>query len=44
MRKLSLRIGAKLGISALVGLILVAGMVGNQARVNRLTQDLMSKA
>jgi methyl-accepting chemotaxis protein len=44
MRKWNIQIGAKLGVSALVGLALVAGMVGNQARVNRLTHDLMSKA
>jgi methyl-accepting chemotaxis protein len=44
MRKLNIRIGTKLGISALVGLLLVAGMIGNQAQVNRVTRDLMSKA
>src|SRR5262245_24056872 len=44
MRKMKVRIGTKLGVSAFIGLVLVAGMVGNQARVNRLTQDLMKKA
>ncbi len=44
MFKLKMRIGTKLGYSAFVGLVLVAGMVGNQARVNRLTQDLISQA
>ncbi len=44
MRRLNVRIGARLGIFAFVGLILVAGMVGNQARVNGLTRDLMNKA
>src|SRR5436853_4064384 len=34
MQKLKLRIGTKLGLSAVVGLALVAAMVGNQARVN----------
>src|SRR6185295_13381345 len=37
-------IGIKLGFSALIGLVLVAGMVGNQARVNWLTHDLANKA
>jgi methyl-accepting chemotaxis protein len=44
MRNLKIRIGTKLGLSALAGLMLVAGMVGNQARVNRLTSDLMQQA
>ena len=44
MRKFKIRIGIKVGSSALVGLVLVAGMVWNQARVNRLTQDLISQA
>ena len=44
MRHLKIRIGTKLGVSAFVGLVLVAGMVGNQARVNRVTQDLMNQA
>jgi hypothetical protein len=44
MRKFKIRIGIKVGSSALVGLILVAGTVWNQARVNRLTQDLISQA
>jgi methyl-accepting chemotaxis protein len=44
MRKLKIRIGTKLGISAFVGLVLVAGMVGNQARVNKVTHELMNKA
>jgi hypothetical protein len=40
---LKFRIGTKLGFSALVGLILVGGMVGNQARVTRLTHDLIGE-
>jgi methyl-accepting chemotaxis protein len=44
MRKLKIRIGTKLGLSALAGLALVAAMVGNQARVNRLSSDLMRQA
>src|SRR6476661_6442130 len=44
MRKFKIRIGVKVGSSALVGLILVAGTVWNQARVNRLTQDLIGQA
>ena len=44
MHKLKIRIGTKLGVSAFVGLVLVAGMVGNQARVNKVTHDLMNKA
>jgi methyl-accepting chemotaxis protein len=44
MRKLKLRIGTKLGLSAVVGLVLVAAMVGNQARVNRVTHELMKRA
>jgi hypothetical protein len=44
MLKAKIRIGTKLGLSALAGLMLVAGMVGNQAHVNRLTHDLMSQA
>jgi methyl-accepting chemotaxis protein len=44
MRKFKIGIGIKVGSSALVGLVLVAGMVWNQARVNRLTQDLISQA
>ena len=44
MRKLKIRIGTKLGVSAFVGLVLVAGMVGNQARVNKVTHELMKKA
>src|SRR5437660_516653 len=43
MRRLKIRIGTKLGLSALVGLVLVAGMVGNQARVNMLTHDHIAK-
>ena len=41
---MKIRIGTKLGVSALVGLILVVGMVSNQARVNRVTHDLTKKA
>jgi methyl-accepting chemotaxis protein len=37
-------IGTKLGISAFVSLVLVGGMVGNQARVNRLTHELISES
>ena len=44
MRKFKIRIGVKVGSSALVGLILVAGTVWNQARVSRLTQDLIGQA
>jgi methyl-accepting chemotaxis protein len=44
MSKLKIRIGTKLGVSAFVGLVLVAGMVGNQARVNKVTHELMNKA
>jgi len=44
MGKFKIRIGIKVGASALVGLILIAGMVWNQGRVNRLTQDLISQA
>ena len=44
MRKFKIRIGTKVGSSAFVGLVLVAGMVWNQARVTRLTQDLISQA
>jgi len=44
MRKFKIRIGTKIGSSALVGLVLVAGMVWNQARVNRLTQSLIGQA
>ena len=44
MQKLKLRIGTKLGLSAVVGLALVAAMVGNQARVNRVTHELMNRA
>jgi methyl-accepting chemotaxis protein len=44
MRKLKIRIGTKLGVSAFVGLVLVSGMVGNQARVNKVTHELMNKA
>ena len=34
----------RLGRAAFAGLVLVGGMVGNQARVNSLTRDLMSQA
>ena len=44
MRILKIRIGTKLGVSAFIGLVLVAGMVGNQARVNKVTRELMNKA
>ena len=44
MRRFNFGIGIKLGFSALIGLVLVAGMVGNQARVNWLTHDLANKA
>ncbi len=44
MRRLKIRIGTKLGLSAFVGLVLVTAMVGNQARVNRITHDLMNRA
>jgi methyl-accepting chemotaxis protein len=44
MRKFKIRIGIKVGSSALIGLVLVAGMVWNQTRVNRLTQGLISQA
>jgi methyl-accepting chemotaxis protein len=43
MLKLNIRIGTKLGLSALIGLVLVAGMVGNQARVNVLTHKLFDR-
>jgi methyl-accepting chemotaxis protein len=41
MDRLKIRIGTKLGASALIGLILVAGMVGNQARVNQITRGMI---
>lgn len=44
VQRLRIRIGTKLGLSAFAGLVLVAGMVGNQARVNRVTNDLMHQA
>ena len=44
MRKFKIRIGTKVGSSALVGVVLVAGMVWNQTRVSGLTQDLISQA
>ena len=44
MRRLKIRIGTKLGLSAFVGLVLVTAMVGNQARVNRITHDLLNRA
>ena len=44
MRKFNIRIGSKLGCSACVGLALVGGMVGNHARVNGLTHDLIAQA
>lgn len=44
MRKPKIRIATKLGISAVIGLVLVASMVGNQARVNWVTQDLTKRA
>jgi methyl-accepting chemotaxis protein len=44
VRKIKIRIGTKLGISALVGVILVASMVINQARVNQVTRELMKMA
>jgi methyl-accepting chemotaxis protein len=44
LRHLRIRIGTKLGLSAFAGLVLVAGMVGNQARVNRVTNDLTQQA
>src|SRR5262245_53784198 len=40
---LKFRIGTKLGFSAFVGLILVGGMVGNQARVTHLMHDLIGE-
>jgi methyl-accepting chemotaxis protein len=44
MNRLKIRIGTKLGASALIGLILVAGMVGNQARVNQITRSMIGAA
>ena len=44
MPRLKIRIGTKLGVSTLIGLVLVAGMVGNQAHVNWVTYDLLKKA
>src|SRR5262245_38790467 len=44
MQKLKARIGTKLGASALVGLLLVAGMVGNPAPVNGVTQKIVAEA
>ena len=41
---LKFKIGTKLGFSAFVGLLLVGGMVGNQARVTRLTHELIGEA
>jgi hypothetical protein len=41
--QVKIRIGTKLGLSAFAGLVLVAGMIGNQARVNRLTQESISQ-
>src|SRR5262245_28310458 len=41
---LKFRIGTKLGVSAFAGLVLVGGMVGNQARVTRLTHELIAEA
>jgi len=41
---LKFRIGTKLGVSAFAGLVLVGGMVGNQARVTRLTNELIGEA
>jgi methyl-accepting chemotaxis protein len=43
MHRVRLRIGAKLAISALVGLALVAAMIANQARVNGLSYQLIEK-
>jgi len=40
MPRFQFRIGAKLAVSALVGVVLVLAMVGNQARVNRLGRHL----
>ncbi len=40
MPKFHFRIGGKLAVSALVGVVLVLAMVGNQARVNRLGRYL----
>jgi hypothetical protein len=40
MSKFHFRIGAKLTLSALIGVILVLAMVGNQARVNALSRHL----
>jgi methyl-accepting chemotaxis protein len=44
MDRLKIRIGTTLGASALIGLILVAGMVGNQARVNQITRSMIGDA
>jgi methyl-accepting chemotaxis protein len=44
VHKMKLRIGSKLGVSTFTCLVLVVGMVGNQARVNWVTADLMKKA
>ncbi|HWP24766.1 MAG TPA: methyl-accepting chemotaxis protein [Xanthobacteraceae bacterium] len=41
MDRLKIRIGTKLGASTLIGLILVVGMVGNQARVNQITRSMI---
>jgi len=43
MPKVRLRIGAKLAISALVGLVLVAAMIVNQVHVNGLSRNLIDK-
>jgi methyl-accepting chemotaxis protein len=40
MSKFHFRIGAKLAISAVSGVVLVVAMVGNQARVNHLARNL----
>jgi methyl-accepting chemotaxis protein len=44
MLRMKVRIGTKLGISALLGLVLVAGMIGNQARVNGVTHALVNES
>jgi methyl-accepting chemotaxis protein len=40
MSRINLRIGAKLGVSAAVGVILVLGLVGNETVVNRTIERL----
>jgi methyl-accepting chemotaxis protein len=44
MSRLKIRIGTKLGASALIGLVLVAAMVGNQSRVNQIAREKIAAA